>query len=262
MGMKIAVLISGQPRFSNDFNMLLSNLKNYDRLDFFFYLWNSAPSESHWIPPTWPMEYNQIRSRILKNLSLKCNIADLKVLSQPEYQVTREYNLTPWSNPVNIWYNFHGTNQVNLLREEYEKENGNYDLVIKSRPDVGLAAPIDCVSVKKFLDNNPSTVIMPNNHRFGMAGRTVIMPNNLKAGAAGRAVTDLLGFGLGPTMSVYCRAVNYLDQYNDQGALYHGESLLAWHLTANNILSPNTNFNCTFREDWYKYNKVNFGNWL
>jgi hypothetical protein len=247
MGMRVAVLISGQPRFNNDFNMLLSNLKNYDRLDFFFYLWNSDASESHWIPPTWPKDYNEIRSRILKNLSLKCNIADLKILPQIDYQVTREYNLTPWSNPVNIWYNFYGTKQVNLLREEYEKENGNYDLVIKSRPDVGLASSIDCASIKKFLDSNPTTVIMPNDRRFGMAGR---------------AVNDLLGIGLGSTMSVYCGAVDYLDQYNDQGAPYHGESLLAWHLTANKILSPNTNFNCTFREDWYKYNKVNFGNWL
>jgi hypothetical protein len=37
--MKIAVLIAGQPRFTKEFDHFFENLKNYDQLDFFFYLW-------------------------------------------------------------------------------------------------------------------------------------------------------------------------------------------------------------------------------
>lgn len=245
--MKIAILISGQPRFNREFNDLLDNLNSTDQLDFFFYLWNSDPSDIHWIPPTWPKDYNSIRAKIESNLPANSNIADLRVLPQIDYKVTKTYNLTPWSNPVNIWYTYYGIKQVNLMREEYEQTFGKYDLVIKARPDTGIDSAIDFNFIKQYLDENPNTVIMPNDRRYGMAGS---------------AVNDLLGIGLPETMSTYCRAVDSFDQYNDQGCPYHGETLLAWHLKASGIEAPETNFNCTFREHWYAHNEPDYGPWL
>jgi len=244
--MKIAILISGQPRFNREFNDLLDNLNPNDQLDFFFHLWNSDPSEIHWIPPTWPKTYDDIRDRISSNLPANANIVDLRVLPQIDYKVTRNYNLTHWSNPVNIWYTYYGIKQVNLMREEYEQLMGPYDLVIKARPDTGIDSPIDFNFIKEYLDANPNTVIMPNDRRYGMAGD---------------AVNDLLGIGLPKTMSTYCSAIDYFDRYNDQGCPYHGETLLAWHLKANDIDVPETNFNCTFREHWYKHNIPDYGKW-
>lgn len=245
--MKIALLISGQPRFNREFNDLLDNLDSNDQIDVFFYLWNSDPKEIHWIPPTWPKEHNAIESKIQANLPANVRIADIKILPQIEYTVTKSYNLTPWSNPINIWYTYHGIKMVNEMREQYEKDNGGYDLVIKGRPDTGIDRSIDFNFIKQYLDENPSTVIVPNDRRYGMAGVVI---------------NDLLGIGLPATMSTYCRAVDLFDQYNDQGCPYHGETLLAWHLTKNNIDIPETNFNCTFREHWYAYNKPDYGPWL
>jgi hypothetical protein len=245
--MKIAILISGQPRFNQEFNDLLNKLDSNDHIDFFFYLWNSSPSENVFIPPTWPTDSGAIESKIRENLPANVNIADIKILPQIEYTVTKSYNLTPWSNPVNIWYTYHGIKMVNEMRERYEQVNGVYDLVIKGRPDTGIDRDIDFNFIKQYLDENPSTVIVPNDRRYGMAG----VP-----------VNDLLGIGLPATMSTYCRAVDYFDQYNDQGCPYHGETLLAWHLTKNKINIPETNFNCTFREHWYAHNKPDYGSWL
>jgi hypothetical protein len=245
--MKVAVLVSGQPRFNIEFNDLIRSLQTCDQIDFFFHLWDSDPSENQFIPPTWPKDIDSIRNKILDNFTSNCNIASLVVLPQIEYKVTKSYNVTPWSNPVNIWYTYYGIKQVNLLREEYEKENGAYDLVIKARPDAGLTKFLNCKAIKEYLDTDPLTVLMPNDRRFGMAGT---------------GVNDLIGIGLSSTMSTYCRAIDYFDQYNDEGCPYHGETLLAWHLNKNNIQTPSTDFNCTFREYWYAENKPNFGNWL
>lgn len=245
--MKIAILISGQPRFNREFNDLLDNLTGYNQLDFFFHLWNSDPGEIHWIPPTWPKDHDEIRSRIEKNLPDNSHIANLVILPQIDYKVTRKYNLTPWSNPVNIWYTYYGIREVNTLREQYESTHGEYDLVIKARPDTGLASKLDCRSIRDYLKDHPNHVVMPNDRRFGMAGV---------------AVNDLIGIGLGFTMSTYCRAVDYFDHYNDQGCPYHGETLLAWHLTRNGIVAPPTDFNCTFREHWYAHNRPDYGLWV
>ena len=244
--MKIAILISGQPRFNREFNDLLDNLDSNDQIDFFFYLWNSDPKEIHWIPPTWPIDPQLIESKIRSNLPANSHIADIKILPQVPYTVTRSYNLTPWSNPVNIWYTYYGIKQVNLMREQYEQVNGVYDLVIKARPDTGIDRSIDFSFIKQYLDENPNTVIVPNDRRYGMSGVSV---------------NDLLGIGLSSTMSTYCRAVDFFDKYNDEGCKYHGETLLAWHLTKNNIDIPETNFNCTFREHWYAHNTPDYGPW-
>ena len=60
-----------------------------------------------------------------------------------KYTVTKSYNLTPWSNPVNIWYTYYGIKMANEMREQYEQEHGAYDLVIKGRPDTGIDRKID-----------------------------------------------------------------------------------------------------------------------
>ena len=239
-------MLSGQPRFNREFSDLLKNLKNYDQIDIFLYLWNSDPAESVFIPTTWPTDPDSIKSRIQANIPGHARVADLQVLPQIEHQATGNYNLTPWSNPVNIWYTYHGIKQVNIMRESHETLYGKYDFVIKARPDAGLRDPIDCYRIKEYLDGNPCSVIMPDDRRFGMQGNPV---------------NDLIGIGLSSTMSTYCSAIDYFDQYNEQGTLYHGETLLSKHLTTNGIQFPSLGVICTFREHWYAHNQPDYGVW-
>jgi hypothetical protein len=245
--MKIAIMLSGQPRFNREFSDLLENLRNYDQMDLFLHLWNSDASESVYIPPTWPKDIDAITMKIHQNIPKKARIAEMRVLPQVPHEATGNYNLTPWSNPRNIWYTYYGIKQVNQMRESYEKLHGEYDLVIKARPDAGLRDPLDCCAVKSYLDQNPNVVIMPNDRRFGMQGPIV---------------NDLIGIGLRSTMGIYCAAVDHFEQYNSQGCLYHGETLLARHLVTNNIEFPQTDIICTFREHWYEHNRPDYGVWI
>jgi len=241
--MKIAVQISGQPRFNMDFNTMLKSLETHE-VDFYFHLW-SMDSTSHpdLISPTWPNTHDEVRDKLTFNLPGNCKIDGLKVIPQVPYTAPTGLNVTPWSNPVNIWYTYYGIKQANNMRLESGK---THDLVIKGRPDAGLASVIDCDLILHYLEKNPRSVIVPNDRRFGMAGQVI---------------NDLIAIGLPDTITTYCNAVDNFKCYNDQGCPYHGETLLAWHLRSNNIEFPQTNFNCTFREFWYKHNRIDFGVW-
>jgi hypothetical protein len=241
--MKIAIQISGQPRFNMDFNTLLDTLHDHE-VDCYFHLW-SMDSTAHpdLISPTWPKTDAEVYAKISSNLPTNCQIAELKIVPQVDYTAPENLNLTVWSNPVNIWYTYYGIKQANNLRVASGK---HYDLVIKGRPDAGLARMIDYELSLEYLKNNPLTVVTPNDRRFGLAGPVI---------------NDLIAFGLPDTITTYCNAVDNFNLYNDQGCPYHGESLLAWHLCANKIEFPETNFNCTFREFWYKHNRIDFGVW-
>lgn len=241
--MKIAIQISGQPRFNMDFNTMLDTLEGHD-VDFYFHLWSmDSTAHADLISPTWPTTDQAVRDKLEANLTSNCKIAGLKIVPQVDYTPPDKLNLTPWSNPVNIWYTYYGIKQANQMRVD---ANTDYDLVIKARPDAGLASMLDYDFILDYLKGDPLTVVTPNDRRFGMAGQ---------------AINDLIAIGLPDTITTYCSAVDYFKQYNDQGCPYHGESLLAWHLRANKIEFPETSFNCTFREYWYKHNRIDFGVW-
>jgi hypothetical protein len=245
--MRAAVLISGQPRFTREFDDFLSNLKNYDQLDFFFYLWNVKAGENEFVTPSWPNSADSIQSKIKNNLPPNSTIIKLEIVDQPEYKPTKEYKLTPWTNPINMWLMFYGIKQVNRLREEWETKQGAYDLVIRARPDVGISSPLDLRHTKVFIDQNPNCVIIPNNHRHGI----------------GIAVNDMIGIGSGPTLSTYAKVFDHLNQYHDSGVPYHNETLLGHHLNVNGIQYPATDINVVFREYHHPHHgRSDFGSWL
>ena len=245
--MKAAILISGQPRFTREFDEFLSNLTEYDQLDFFFYIWDTKASDSDFIPPTWPETLKDIRSKILSNLPPNSNIVKLEIVPQPEYNPTKEYNLTPWTNASNMWRMFYGIKKVNQLREDWEAVHGTYDLVIRARPDVGITAPLSLKESKEYIDLNPNSILVPNNHRHGI----------------GIAINDMIGIGSSTLMSTYARVFDHLDEYHDNGTSYHNETLLGHHLNVNNILYPGNNINVIFREYHHPHvGKIDYGRWL
>jgi len=244
--MKAAILISGQPRFTREFDEFLFKLTGYDHLDFFFYLWDSKASDSEFIPTTWPDTLEGIKSKILSNLPPNSNIARLEIVAQPEYSPTKEYNLTPWTNASNMWRMFYGIKQVNQLREDWEKAHGEYDLVIRARPDVGLGNMLDLKESKEYLNLNPDAILVPNNHRHGI---------NI-------SINDMIGIGSSSTMSIYARVFDHLDQYHDDRVSYHNETLLGHHLNVNNIKYPANNINVVFREYHHPHHgKYDYGRW-
>jgi hypothetical protein len=218
--MKIAVLITGQPRFTREFDDFLDNLEDYDQLDFFFYIWVARHADSMLIPRTWPVAAEDVRSRIIKNLPPKSNLVELVVTDPPEYTPPDWIQRNPWTNPVHVWNNYYALKQVNILREKHNP----YDMVIRTRGDVGIRSKLNLRSVNEFIQANPKIIITPDNLRNGI----------------GFALNDMIAFGTGSAMSIYCNAIDHFEQYHKQGLHYHAETLLGQHLRVNGIVYPLT----------------------
>jgi hypothetical protein len=219
--MKTAILISGQPRFTREFDEFLAHLKNYDELDFFFYIWTANHNDHKLIPRSWPVDKESVRNKIVNTLPANCNVMAVEVNNPPAYSVPKTIQTNPWTNPFNVWNNYYALKQVNLLREQ---SGVDYDLVIRARGDIGLITPVDLTAVYNYLVSAANTIISPDNLRNGI----------------GCSLNDCLAIGTSDTMSVYANAIDKFESYHAQGVPYHAETLLAHHLSANRISYPLT----------------------
>jgi len=172
------------------------------------------------IPRTWPVAVEDVKSRIIKNLPSKSNLAEIVVTDPPAYSTPNWIQPNIWTNPFNVWHNSYALKQVNILREKH----GPYDMVIRTRGDVGIRSKLNLRSVNQFIQANSNIIIMPDNHRNGI----------------GFAVNDMIAFGSSSVMSIYCNAIDYFEQYHKQGLHYHPETLLGQHLKVNGINYPLT----------------------
>jgi hypothetical protein len=172
------------------------------------------------IPRTWPISEEDVRSRIVKNLPPKSNLVELVVTDPPAYTPPDWIQPNPWTAPFNVWNNYYALKQVNMLREQH----GPYDMVIRTRGDVGIRSKLNLRSVNQFIQANLNTIITPDNFRHGV----------------GFAINDMIAFGSSAAMSVYCNAIDYFEQYHKQGLHYHAETLLGQHLKVNGIDYPLT----------------------
>lgn len=247
--MRVAIQICGLPRFSREFDHFLTNIIGYTEIDYHFLFWNNDPKYDSRTPPDWPVNnINESIDKIKRFLPDNHNIATYEINSQPHFDQNKIYRLTPWSQKNNILSMYYGIKTVNDQRKLYEnKRNFKYDLIIRTRPDIGLQKIIDLKLIKDYLNNNVNHVIMPANERHGMG----VSP-----------VNDFFAIALPNIMDIYSSAYDYIDQYNSEGMILHGETVLGYHLQKNNIYCPSTNFNYIGR--YYTIgpnNDPDFGRW-
>lgn len=246
--MKTAILISGRPRFTQEFDDFLNSLTNYDQLDWYFLLWNTAHKEDVRVPPNWPTTIEDVRDHIAGKLPANSNIVYLEQPAPPEFDSTQNFNLTPWSIAQNIWTMYYGIHAVNSIREQH----GSYDLVIRTRPDIGITESLDLRAIHQQLIEQPNIVLMPENHRHSMIGTPV---------------NDLFAIGLPETMSVYSRAFESIAEINEKHLPFHGETVLSYHLRKNDIQVPSPNFHSVMRyythngQPWVDDTSISFGRW-
>jgi hypothetical protein len=219
---KIAIQISGQPRFTREFDDYLTKIQDYDQLDFYFYLWNHTNKNHALISSNWPSNLDDIRALMEKNLPKNSNIIELKVVKPPAYTVPSYVQSNPWTNPLNVWYHYYSFKQVSLLRENYEQLNGKYDMVAKARGDAGIKQTISLRQCYSVIQQNPKIIIVPDTHRHGI----------------GYSINDMIAWGSSEAMSIYSRAIDHFEEYHKQGLYYHAETLLGHHLTINGFVWP------------------------
>ena len=253
--MKVAATISGLPRFSKEFDVFLNSLQEYEQIDWFFYLWNldekivPAPrfAEIDWTAPCWKtMNADQMREKIVNNLPENHKVVFLELHEIPPYNPIREPIPNPWTYTKGVYFNHLGQKLVTEARENYEKENGKYDLVIKARPDCGIYPSINLYAANDFLNHNTNAILTPADHRLGVQGRIV---------------SEAIAFGSSDNISVFSKMFDYMYNYELQGVIFHPETLTAHHLYVNGIVTPMTNFNFLLRHFKTPSGGPDWGRW-
>ena len=229
--MRVAALISGLPRFTQDFDHTIQKFLSYDQIDWYFYLWNKDNNYDPKITPNWPLnDPNEVYRKIKSHLPANNKVASLQIVEMPAFDSSKNYNFIPTATPQGVWTMHYGLKQVNLQRTQ---TNINYDLVIRTRPDVSINKVIFLDLAKQYLESNSRSIIMPDNGRYGFENHWA---------------NDQFAIALPDVMDIYTNAFDYLEQYASEGLPMSGELLLAFHLARNQISIQPSNFECTLRQ--------------
>ena len=228
--MKTALLLSGNPRFCNEFDMQLDNLKN-SSIDWIVILWTrhsgDGSDRNELISPSWQAKTTeQARSIIEPKLPPGHRLAHIELLEPSSFpSLTKKYQHID-CNVENLFQQYWMLKQCDLARQLLD----SYDLVIRSRLDIGIDIPIDLLQVYNFLQNNPRCVITPANRRSC-------------------GFNDMFGIGLPETMKTYCEAVDHIDHFNlNLNVKLHSELMISTILASQGLHWPMTNFNVSLRE--------------
>jgi hypothetical protein len=241
--MNIAIQLSGQPRFTQDFNLFLENLIGYESADWFIYLSNTnhtTPSkEGVQFSDSWEnfdadWAIGKISSKLPKN-----NFIKRFEISNSHLQQWPQVKDLFWVDvPERVFMMHYNIFQVNELRKHYQETNGVvYDLIIRVRSDVSINSYLD-VSTLNIHDDE---IIMPKNDWSGV-------PNGWSSIVGDYWSNDLLAIGKEPAMNVYSTTIHSMKKYNDAGVWFHPETLLAYHLSKNKIKTIKGDFNSNIRQ--------------
>lgn len=221
--LKIAALIAGEPRFTEDFDVFLDRTSNYN-INWFFMLWknNRALSNLHFknslVPDFWKdVTYEKSYERLSKFLPDTHKIAEIELLDQAQFKLTCEVKNTDRDTRVdNCWLMFQGLQQVSNLMQ---RTNIDYDLVIRTRPDLMIDRELNLDEIYQQLKNSPNSIVMPKNFWFGY----------------GPTANDVFAIATPEVMKIYCDVVSSIPKFQAEGKLFHPETMLATHLQNHNI---------------------------
>ena len=128
-----------------------------------------------------------------------------------------------WSqgnSPTGIFMMFGGIKNCDLLRQTYEKENSFiYDIVIRTRGDIGIKGNFDLPTYYKKISENPNLVLMPQNFTYKRYWGDQGMINDQWFATNSNM------------MSKISTLVDHINEYTVSGSRFHPETLLWWHLT-------------------------------
>ena len=235
LNMRIAIQLSGQPRFTQDFNLLLENLIGYDQADWFIYLSNQYHThrikDGVEISQSWEdfdadWAINKISSNLPRNNFIqRFEISDSHLQQWPPVS-----NIHETFTVEGVWMMYYNLLKVNQLRIDFQRQqNVEYDFILRVRSDSNLNRPIDMSQ----LTINHDEIYMPSNNWFGLPGLYA---------------NDQFAIGKDQSVTTYCDIVHSIKKYNDSGIAFHPETLLAQHLLANNIKTIKGNFESTIRQ--------------
>lgn len=252
--MKIAILISGSPRFSSELDQFISNLTGYSTVDWFVHTWahNPRPDKLGYeheilVAPTWrTVNKEWAIEKIKSNLPVNHQLIDLEIYDSNllEYPIVTGPQVHHINFP-SVWKMHTGWKKVDTMRQLHSTE---YDIVIRSRPDLLLRNTLDLRNIKDTLDKNPKTILVSTGGQHGYGYNT----------------NDIIGIASPANMSIYTDVVNHSMRYNREGIMCHPETLLAYHLKQNGLTSTpyiNVDIRKSLTHNADGTSIVDFGRW-
>ena len=211
--MKIALLCHGQPRFTNAFNIMMTQLKGFTQADFYMGFWATpwAPNEASFRAMAEPAMFPGY------------NLKGVAIVPQHEYKLPNpqlEHN-TEEPESVRWWYKRRWS-MWRSLKMTYDLINEDYDMLIKFRPDGRLDREVDVRTIDLTND-----MVYPSNHRNGMEGMKLC---------------EQFVFDSPDGMKFYAGLTDYFDEYipkidpnwEQNVHPWSSEHILGYHMLSNN----------------------------
>jgi len=230
--MKIAVCFSGQlSRFNINLHVFKEQLAIYAKhsIDLFFSFWGNEDLNSF---------HKKIEDNIKPEFKNNINIRNVELIQNCEWK-SKHPNSKCWSrgnSAESIICMYKSIKNADILRQNFEKQNNlNYDLVIRSRPDILISGDIDFEKWKHKLDSEKIAII-PKNYNW------------CEQWSENGMLCDLWFVAKPKAMEEICKIADLVDDHVDSGCRLHPESLLWWQIEkhvnissffqTNNIIRP------------------------
>ena len=133
--MKVAIITSGLPRFTQDFITVLNQLKGFDAADLYINLWKSD----------WAENSRHAAEKINKILPSHIFLKKLQIAEEPTRVLPTNESLTNLTE-LKWWYD-RRIGQIHCLKLAFDLITEPYDVVIRIRPDGSLYGDLDITSL-------------------------------------------------------------------------------------------------------------------
>jgi hypothetical protein len=151
--------------------------------------------------------------------------------NEQKYYVNKRLE-TPINNVFSQYYNIYKSDK---LRQEYEINNSfKYDIVIRSRIDVYY---FKSFSSEELSLASQGFVLIPDEWDFKVVHA--------------KAVSDSFAMSNSINMSTYSNLYNKIDEYFNDGCLFHAETLIGYHIDKEKLNRVSIN-----RHGWYKFENL------
>jgi hypothetical protein len=152
--MRVALIASGQPRFTPDFIDLMNKLEGFDSADIYMCLWKTD----------WATTAEEARAKIEKILLPQYRLAKIIVVDEPPYKLPPHTFPLAQPHPENTTWRYKRTAaQVTGLTMAFDLIDQEYDIIIKFRVDGSLEQPLDITTV----DLETSSLVFADNPGAG-----------------------------------------------------------------------------------------------
>jgi hypothetical protein len=224
--MKIAISISGQARFSPDFDSFLEKMSTYKNVDWYFHFWKpdhythtewpcTKILPTSWMNPDYDWAHNKLKNYIPQHHNLKyLGFSNPTEVSIPIFHKEKH------ARPKNISAMYLGWKKLMDIISL-----SDYDLVIVSRLDAGIAGDF------KLEDMDLNVVTACSNEWHGVEVESC----------------DIINIGGAKIMNSFCKISDNLQNLIDLDYTFHPETILGAHLKELSIKQIKGSFERTLR---------------